>query len=81
VRLLPYTKRSIQFAVVSAFLFVMTFLAQEWAWNSSGVGSNSDSSPHAVLAFFAMLVIGLLAIATLGCAIFFAITSQVNRWK
>jgi hypothetical protein len=81
VRLLPYTKRSIKLGVVSAVLFVLTVFASEWAWTQSNVGSDSDAGTHAALAFLTMLVIGFLALVSLGCAIFFAIASQANRWK
>jgi hypothetical protein len=82
VRLLPYTKRSIQYAVVSAVLFALLVVIRELAWRSASFNADvGDGGGFVTSALVAMYVIGLTAIILLAFAIFYAITSQGNRWK
>lgn len=81
MRLLPYTKRAIQYGVVSMLLCALTVFIGKLISPDAVFNGDVKGSPYTAAALTAMLAIGLLAIVTLCVSIFYAITSEANRWK
>ncbi len=62
-----YTRRAIKWLVVSLLLYAATFAVREVAWTEMHAGGGF------ALAFFVLLILGILATIALARAIFFAL--------
>ena len=81
MRLLPYTKRAIRFGAASVVLFALTLCIGKLMPPDAFFNGDVQGTPYAGPVLAAMFVIGLLAIVMFCIAVFYAITSEANRWK